>query len=57
VGNFYTTTINGVGFTNASTMDFHLTASSPYRSRATDGRDPGANIDATLLATAGVIVP
>ena len=34
--------------------DYHLAASSKFRGKATDGKDPGANVDAVLAAVAGV---
>ena len=38
----------------ALTTDYQLPAGSPYRGRATDGRDPGADIPALTSATNGV---
>jgi hypothetical protein len=55
-GNYYPTSMSGVGFVSLSS-DFHLSASSPYKGKATDSRDPGADVDAVLQATNGVIVP
>jgi hypothetical protein len=34
--------------------DYHLASSSPYKGKASDGKDPGADIDAVEAATAGV---
>jgi hypothetical protein len=51
------TTMTGVGFVSASALDFHLTTSSVFRLKATDGRDPGADVTAVNAAIAGVIVP
>jgi hypothetical protein len=34
--------------------DYHLAASSPFKGKATDGRDPGADIDTLNAMTAGV---
>jgi hypothetical protein len=56
-GNFYPAAAAGIAFVNAAGLDFHLSASSPYKGKATDGRDPGADVDAVLQATNGVIVP
>ena len=56
-GNFYPTTVAATGFVNVVALDFRLVGTSPLRNTATDGRDPGANIDAITAATAGVIVP
>jgi hypothetical protein len=39
---------------NAAGGDYHLAASSPYKGQATDGTDPGADIDAVLFWTNGV---
>jgi hypothetical protein len=44
-----------VGF--SSRTDLRLSAASPYRGRASDGRDPGANVAAVQAAIAGVVVP
>ena len=57
LGNFFPSTLSGVGFTNAASLDFHLSASSLYKGKATDGRDPGANVDGVNAASAGVVVP
>ncbi len=46
---------NAVGFT--SRADLRLNASSRYRGRATDGKDPGADVAAVQAAIAGVVVP
>ena len=35
--------------------DYHLVPGSPYKGAGTDGRDVGADIDAVMAATAGVI--
>ncbi|MEO7183156.1 MAG: hypothetical protein ABI141_20175 [Gemmatimonadaceae bacterium] len=56
-GNFYPTTAAAVGFVNLGAGDFHLVATSPYKGKATDGRDPGADVDAVNAATSGVRVP
>jgi hypothetical protein len=34
--------------------DYHLAASSKFKGKATDGRDPGADVDVVLTATRGV---
>ena len=54
IGNFFPTDLNAVGFVNAAGGDYHLTASSPYKNRGTDGTDPGADITAILTWTNGV---
>lgn len=56
-GNFVATSTNSVGFADwkgGVGGDYHLTASSPYSGKASDGKDPGADIDAVMAATAGV---
>lgn len=53
VNNFYPASLSGVGFVNYPT-DLHLSASSLYKSQATDGKDVGADVDAVLAATQGV---
>lgn len=57
MGNFYPTTAALVGFQNAGTFDFRLSATSVYRLKGTDGRDPGADVTALNSAISGVIVP
>jgi hypothetical protein len=52
--NFFPATVNAVGFVNAAGGDYRLAASSPYKGQATDGTDPGADIDAVLFWTSGV---
>jgi len=54
-GNFYPTDNAGVGYVNLVGGDYHLTSASPYKGKATDGKDPGADIDAVLKAIAGVL--
>jgi hypothetical protein len=53
-GNFYPANQAAVGFVDAAGGDYHLAASSPYKGKATDGTDPGADIDAILSWTNGV---
>jgi len=53
-GNFYPSSLAGVGFVDLAAGDYHLAAASPYRNAALDGTDVGANINAILTATAGV---
>jgi len=50
-------TVQFVNFNGGNGGDYHLQATSPYKNAATDGKDIGADIDAILAATAGVIVP
>jgi len=56
-GNFFPGTVNEMGFVNYNNGnggDYHLQASSPYKGKASDGRDPGADIDAVNAAIQGV---
>ena len=46
-----------IGFVNAAGGDYHLASSSPFKSKGTDGTDPGANIDALNSRTQGVALP
>jgi hypothetical protein len=55
-GNFYPTSATAVGFADAANEDFHLLPSSPYKGKATDGKDPGANVDGVNAAVANVRV-
>jgi uncharacterized protein YjdB len=57
VGNYFSSSVSGVGLMNYSGLDYHLTGSSPFRSKATDLTNPGADIDALNAAIANVIVP
>jgi hypothetical protein len=56
-GNIFLPDVASVGFANVSGGDYHLTVVSPAKGKATDGRDPGADIDALGKATAGVVIP
>ena len=51
-GNFFTANRSEVGFANQST--YALSASSPFKGKGTDGRDPGADIPTLLRAISGV---
>jgi hypothetical protein len=53
-GNSYPSSATAVSFANIGAFDFHLTAASPFKNKATDGRDPGADIDAINNALIGV---
>jgi len=44
-----------VNFNNGNGGDYHLIPTSSLRNTSSDGRDPGADIDALLTATAGVL--
>lgn len=48
--------LNFVNFNNAYGGDYHFAPFSAYKGRATDGKDPGADIDALNSAIAGVVV-
>lgn len=57
LNNQYPLNMGAVGFLDLAGMDYRLSASSTLKGRGTDGRDPGADIDAVMAATSGVIVP
>jgi hypothetical protein len=54
---FYPSSVTAVGFVNPTSFDFHLASSSTLRSKGSDGRDVGADVDAVNTAIAGVIIP
>ncbi|MGA8764364.1 MAG: hypothetical protein WB562_15965 [Candidatus Sulfotelmatobacter sp.] len=56
-GNFIARDQQSIGYVklnNGLDGDYHLAASSKFRGKATDGKDPGADIDAVLGAVSGV---
>lgn len=53
--NFYPATLDDVGFVNRAGGDYRLASGSPYKGQGTDGKDPGADIDAVAAATAGAV--
>jgi Bacterial Ig-like domain (group 2)/Right handed beta helix region len=53
---FYPTTMGQVGFSSSSNGDYRLSPSSPFKGRATDGTDPGANFDELNRRISGVVV-
>ena len=56
-GNMFPTTdsaIQFVNYNNAIGGDYHLSVSSPYKNTGSDGKDPGADIDAVQAGIAGV---
>jgi hypothetical protein len=55
--NSFPTTIGAVGFVDATAGNYRLAAGSPYKKAGSDGRDPGADIDAVDAATRGVVLP
>jgi hypothetical protein len=52
--NFYPASLGAVGFVDAAAGDYRLASTSPYKSQATDGTDPGADFTALLFWTNGV---
>ena len=52
-GNSYTDRMTSLSLA----ADGSLGSASPYRGRATDGTDPGANVAEVLRRTAGVKIP
>jgi len=57
-GNFYPSAGADVGFVdynNGNGGDYHLSSSSPYKNKASDGMDLGANVDAVTQATDGAL--
>ena len=61
--NSYPATVDDIGLAGgasaafsatAAPSDLSLSASSPYKAKATDGKDPGADVAAVLAATQGV---
>jgi hypothetical protein len=56
-GNLFPATVSDVGFVNynnGGAGDYHLRSRSPYKGKASDGTDPGADIDAVNAALQGV---
>ena len=53
---YYAPSIAAVGFTNPSGGDYSLGSASPYRGKATDARDPGADFAGLRQRTNSVIV-
>src|SRR5213595_1111325 len=47
--------LDAVGFVDRTGGDYRLSATSPYKNAGTDGKDPGADIDALNLATVCVV--
>jgi hypothetical protein len=54
-GNFFPATDAEVGLVDLSRGNYRLGPASPYKNGATDGKDPGAAIDALEAATAGAV--
>jgi hypothetical protein len=55
--NSFPATIDAVGFVNVPAGNYRLAAGSPYKKARSDGRDPGADIEAVEGATQGVAAP
>ncbi|HYM75133.1 MAG TPA: putative Ig domain-containing protein [Candidatus Dormibacteraeota bacterium] len=57
VGNYFPASaavVDFVNYNNGIGGDYHLTSSSPYKNKGTDGKDLGADVDALDTTTAGV---
>ncbi len=52
-GNYFAADSDAVGFVDSDSGDYELLPSSPYKNKATDGTDIGADINAIQTATAG----
>ena len=55
-GNFFPLNMDAVGFVNFAggiNGDYRLSPASPFKGKAGDGKDPGADIDAVNQATQG----
>ena len=55
-GNAFVSSWASLGFANVGSLNFRLSDRSDYRKRGSDGRDPGADMDALDAAIAGVVV-
>jgi hypothetical protein len=53
--NYFPTSTSGIGFVNMVGGNYRLASTSPYKGKASDGTDPGANIDLVEQHTAGVV--
>ncbi|MGA2425335.1 MAG: hypothetical protein ABSG07_15135 [Terriglobales bacterium] len=56
-GNFMAGGLDSIGFVKFNRGldgDYHLAANSKFKGKATDGRDPGADVDAVLAGVRGV---
>ena len=53
-GNFFPKDAKAVGFVDFAGGDYHLSPTSPFKNKGTDGRDLGADVDGVLSAIAGV---
>lgn len=50
-GNFFPPALDAVGFANAASGDYRLRAASPFRGRATDGKEVGCDFDTLEAAS------
>lgn len=56
-GNFFPASFAAVAFVNSAAGDYRLSATSPYKNAATDGRDIGVDVDALAAAINGASAP
>jgi hypothetical protein len=56
-GNFFPADNSSIGFTDLAGGDYSLSLVSPFKGKASDGRDPGADMAALLAATNGAVLP
>lgn len=54
-GSLFASTVEAVGFTNASASDYRLSTSSLYRNAGTDGKDIGADVNSINMLTSSVV--
>ena len=52
-GNYFPASFSEIGFVDLASGNYRLASSSPYKGKATDGTDPGADIDALQAALGG----
>lgn len=55
--NSYPTSLAAVGFEDINSGNFRLSAVSPFKNSASDGRDVGVDMDTLMAAVRGVVVP
>jgi hypothetical protein len=56
-GNFFPKDMSAVGFVDLAGGNLRLGTVSPFKGGASDGRDPGADVDAVQAKTQGVVLP
>jgi hypothetical protein len=54
-GNYYPASIGDIGFVNLAGDDLQLSGSSPYKGKASDGSDPGVDIETLQSMLEGVV--